>query len=545
VRLTGDKRLATLLAWAAGLACLLALAQRFRFGTDATDETFSIALPYRFVLGDRPFVDEISIQQTAGIVLYPFVWIFVKVTGGTTGLVLFVRAVHLLVFKGAAALSVHAAARRWLRHPSSAVAVSFVPFAYVPHSIPNVGYNVIGMSLLTAGTFLAAAGVAEPDARARTRLFFLAGLAEGIMSFAYPPMVAAALLSAPLVLALAPRRLASTLAFVAGGVAALGVIAPALAFGGVAGVRRSLNWGVHAGVTASSVHVKQLYEALRLTLPSFEVYALVALLAAGILRSRLLVAVVVSAVTLAFAYWFRDDSANAYGAIRTVTYTGLLGPAMILVARPDGAVARGVALVALPAFAAGAAAAYVSTQGVDAASLGLQASMVLFAVLAARALERAGADRTFAMLPAVALMAVLVTRAYDFVYRDAPLVALTETVPSGPFKGIRTTPDRAQLYAELLQITKAYDDPEGRLLVLYEWPGLYLFSRMRPSAHCVWQEYFGDQDGLLAYWRRYPKGKGIVVRVKGTPSGKIDGLVAPESRKIKETRHLVVYRDDG
>lgn len=536
-------RVPSLIAWGLGLLCLLAIANRFRMGTDLTDETFSIALPYRFVLGDRPFVDEISIQQTAGIILFPFVWLYVKITGGTTGIVLFVRAVHLLLFKGAAAVSVHEAARRWLKHRSTAIAVSFVPFAFVPHSIPNVGYNVIGMSLLTAGTFLMAAGVAEPDDRVRMRCFFLGGCALGIMSFAYPPMVVAPLLATPLVLILAQRRLSSSLALAAGGVTVLVAVLPSLAFGGIAGVRRSLAWGVHANATATSDKLREVAVRIWDGTPSFFVYAAAAVFVAWVIRSRLLVALVLPAVTLAIGFYYRDEAATSRCAIHTVMYAGILAPLALVLARPDRAVLGGSALVLVPSFAAAFAASMISTQQVDASSLAFQTPMVLFALLAARALERAGADRTYAMFPGFALIVVLVSRNYDYVYRDAPLAQLTDKVPSGPFKGIYTTRDRARMFAELQQITRTYDRPEGRILFMYESPGLYLFSKMPPAAHSVWQEFYGDQQGLLEYWRRYPKGQGIVVRIKGVPAGVIDPELTIPGRREVETPHFIVYRD--
>ena len=68
----GAGRLPTLLAVLVGLVVVGFVWNRYLYGTELTDESFSIALPYRFVLGDRPFVEEVSIQQTSGILLLPF-----------------------------------------------------------------------------------------------------------------------------------------------------------------------------------------------------------------------------------------------------------------------------------------------------------------------------------------------------------------------------------------------------------------------------------------------------------------------------------------
>lgn len=101
-------RFATVVVVLCGVFALGALVHRLRFSADLSDEAFSIALPYRFALGDRPFIDEVSTAQTAGLLLLPFVWLFVKLTGGSAGIVLFVRFVHLFI-KAIAAMAVHSA----------------------------------------------------------------------------------------------------------------------------------------------------------------------------------------------------------------------------------------------------------------------------------------------------------------------------------------------------------------------------------------------------------------------------------------------------
>jgi hypothetical protein len=99
------------------------------------------------------------------------------------------------------------------------------------------------------------------------------------------------------------------------------------------------------------------------------------------------------------------------------------------------------------------------------------------------------------------------------------------------------------MFAELKDITRRFDQRGGRILFLWEAPGFYLFSRMKPSAHSVWEAPFGDLDGLLAYWQAYPKGRGIVVRQRGTRPTKADPIVAPPERVVLETPHFIVYAD--
>ena len=73
---SGRRRFAPppLLATAAVAVALVALAftwRRLFLGTDLSDEGFYVAVPYRLALGARPFVDEMSILQTAEFFVYP------------------------------------------------------------------------------------------------------------------------------------------------------------------------------------------------------------------------------------------------------------------------------------------------------------------------------------------------------------------------------------------------------------------------------------------------------------------------------------------
>ena len=43
------------------------------FTVEFTDSAYSVALPYSFSLGHRPLVDELAVQQLAGLMLQPFI----------------------------------------------------------------------------------------------------------------------------------------------------------------------------------------------------------------------------------------------------------------------------------------------------------------------------------------------------------------------------------------------------------------------------------------------------------------------------------------
>src|SRR5207253_156921 len=93
-------RAVTAVAALTALLVLVGMWFRVHYGVDFTDEAFYLVMPLRFVLGDRPFVDELNVAQTAGVVAWPFVGTFYKLTGGTAGIVLAARVMLLAIQSG-------------------------------------------------------------------------------------------------------------------------------------------------------------------------------------------------------------------------------------------------------------------------------------------------------------------------------------------------------------------------------------------------------------------------------------------------------------
>ena len=52
---------------------------RLHRGADLVDEAYFVLVPWRWTLGDRPFVDEQNLSQSAGLLAYPFVKLFALV----------------------------------------------------------------------------------------------------------------------------------------------------------------------------------------------------------------------------------------------------------------------------------------------------------------------------------------------------------------------------------------------------------------------------------------------------------------------------------
>lgn len=73
------------------------LLYRITLHADVADEIMNLSISYRIVLGDIPFYHIQEVYQTGAIFTVPFVWLFVKLTGGTTGIILYSRVVYIVV----------------------------------------------------------------------------------------------------------------------------------------------------------------------------------------------------------------------------------------------------------------------------------------------------------------------------------------------------------------------------------------------------------------------------------------------------------------
>ncbi|HMK91459.1 MAG TPA: hypothetical protein VK576_00520, partial [Thermoleophilia bacterium] len=183
------RQVLTALAALAVVAAVAALAVRIRLGIDLRDESFYVASPLRWVFGDRPLIDEMSLLQLAGLLVYPAAKAFVWLTGGTHGYVLYMRVVYL-AFCVLVSVCVALALGRLVRR-QYAVMIALVYVTYVIITYTQVSYDTLGAGFLTIGVALGVpivCGRAAPTGRRRL-LALGAGLAHGLACVAYPTMV--------------------------------------------------------------------------------------------------------------------------------------------------------------------------------------------------------------------------------------------------------------------------------------------------------------------------------------------------------------------
>lgn len=571
-RKAGDR--AGLAAWARELvprfdellaAVLVAYAfvatyRRLSYGVDPADEAFALAITQRFSLGDRPYIDEFNLRQTAGLLTTPIYWAYLKVTGSSTdGIVYFMRLVYLVV-QCFVAWSVYAFAVR--RVPRSfAMIAAAMPLSFIPFGMPVANYNGLGALLLTSGVFTVLRALLDDQRRSA---MVLAGVCNGLACIAYPPLavpvtlIAASTLLLPSAPSDARPRWRRTLDF-AIGIAIVGIPFMLVLAPGLPGLKKALEYESMTtrartldkvkGVLAS---VNQLSPASPSTLTTVAVAGLIAA------RSMALRKAVFAFLVLFMAYYWSDvlwdTRAQVPANLLTLhlsIYLGLLA-GLFLAFAPRGRVMSTLAFAGwAPSVLAGLMMATASDNiGCMNGGLGLFAASVLAMVAAPLGIERPGAPLgVLQRTCAVAIMAMLPLAALSVnagsTYSDGAIVPEMPRVQVGPFRGLRGTPQKVARMEELTRELRTVVRPGENMLSYYDFPGAYLVVPTRPGLQTVWTDRRARLGPMLPYWNTHRTGNGIVLVITGNSgvSPELEALVEVPERLLKDRGWFKVYRE--
>ncbi len=527
------------------LVVLVLMYQRLRLAVDFTDESFSTALAYRFALGDRPFIDEVNSAQTAGILLWPFVWTYLKIVGSSSGLMLFTRLVFLAFKLGTGGI-VLATIRRHLAWPLALV-TALAAVVFVPHSIPNVGYNVLGSGLQMVGGFLAVRSYGETRQR---RALFWSGVCNGLAIVAYPPLLVPAVVLGIVLFVTRTSTTRELGEFILGG-AIIGLcMMPLLVAAGSANLHAMLELGGRLTPRPSS----KIYD-LALSFWAHSPVSMWLLPGLGVLIAALKLrpawsvwALPILVAGLAFSF-----PLNISSTLNMTVYAGFFAP-LFLVVLWDLPFCRALFYVVwIPSFVSGFITAFTSSNGEQNGGIGLHAGAMVFIVFEAIAVARlwreanpeARYESPVLMLGPIVLVLSMLAQFSFSVYRDDPTPALTVRVPSGPYKGLYTTAAKVRESAEIEQIFQRYGNPDGTVVALWEMPGAYLFSKMRPGLDTVWPAATSDQDALVRYYRAHMNGKGFAIHfgAPGKTTMPIEQLLETRGRPLEAGAKVQVTGD--
>jgi len=543
-------------AIASAAAAVVSTWQRLFLGTGLQEESFCIVVPWRWALGDTPFVNEQNLAQISSLLDYPFVKLFGIVRDyDVTGLVLYTRHLYLLMMLGVAA-AVFLVLRRVVRW-ELALPVACVYVSFIFLGTPQLSHNTMGVAFLTLGAALGSWVVLE----GRGRVWALAsGAAYGFAVVAYPTLLFIVPFYAVFLAFALGRRavgMVAELAFsqppdpegpptgpaawralgawVLGGAGVLLPIGLVIVSFGLRDLQRC--WAYTMGVARSTDQLGGAAKAYEVALGFWRFYwsrpyLIVAALLIFILYRRWPMPGRVLLVTLPLALWLAGQRSMLDAAGFVLVYAALAPYLFLFVPRSRReAGAKLLLWIWAPSMIAGAMTAFTSAAGYLNAPVGFTPALMVSGVFLAWALEAvtspeplvssAASSGRLPWLALVVLVTVVgVTVVCQFQQRDVAYGESTSRLDSGPWWGIKVTPERRRLMDGFAADLNEQALPEDKLLVMFEGSGYYLYWNGEIAANSYWIGPDAETGQLrqttISYYRRHRIVPTLVVRLIST-----------------------------
>ena len=492
-------------------ASLLFTWSRLFVGMDLKDESYYVVLPWRWVLGERPFAHEQTLFQMPALVEYPFLKLFGLLRGNDpTGVVLYARHLYLLLMIGVA-VAAFLLLRRLVRW-QLALVIACASMTYVFWATPQLSYDTMALAFLTLGVVFGA----WVTVLGKGRGYALAsGAAFGLAVVAYPTLLFVMPFFAVLLVLAHGRRATAVLAqgafadppdpggpptghsawralsaWAAGGALVLVPIGALLVSFGLGNVKRS--W---QSTVAGAHSVGQLGGASKAVAVAHGIWSFVTwqpfVLALALLiyllyrhwprLGRALLAGIPVMLWAAAQHIFLDAAGYVLAYALLAPYLFLLVPRE---KRETGA--KLLIWAWASALVAGVMTSYTSAVGYVNSVVGLAPAVIVSGLFLAWALEavttpetavgaRRGRVPWLALVVLVAVVGVTISFQFEFQQHEVPYSALTSRFDSGPWWGIKVTPERRAEVDSLAAGLRATTRPGDKLLILQVTPGYYLF----------------------------------------------------------------------
>lgn len=510
---------------ALALVCVIATAWRLPYGVDLGDEALNVAIPYRFVLGDRPYVDEINPTQSAAFFSYPFVKLFVEARGGTEGLVLFLRAVWFALTIGLA-FGIFAALRARFGVAQASLA-GLLAIVWLPLGSATLSYNTFASGLFVLGVFF---GVRPLLAESKARCFAFAGIAHGASAVAIQSyaLSGAAFILLVVTLVAKPRRTRAAGLYLLGALVVPALVSPLL----LQITSRTIEFA-RGHIVQGHASLAERAGILLVTLvdhlprPGWMLASAVLFLGGRRLRVRWVALAALASMPLLGWQMLAHQSSLLH-----VTWTSLLAPVLFWPLRREPA-ARVLFLgVWAPSACAAVIAALTSSNGIVAAGMGFFPGAIATALLAARNVRDIATwspSSRGAPWLAIAWWAALIgTMLVDQRHpkNDDPIEELSARIEEGPFAGVVTTPEKKAWIENLGRDVRTIARPEARVAFVTNCPAGYLMSTMRPASRSLWPVHCWPEpdwdcvETLGEDLQHYGANGVVVVRVQGLFHGR-------------------------
>lgn len=503
-------------------------AVRSLYGFDWSDETYYVALPYRFLLGDAPFTNAWDLHQLAAFFTVPLLRLYLAVSGSADGSILFFRLSYVL-FTFVTSIFAYCTLRKRFSYASS-LTVSALLLVFAHFAIGSFSYDT--QVILFAA--LSVLFLIRADTCRRNRInLVLAGLFYAFAVQSYPQFVVSVPLAALFFWfqsrrsRLAGMRRGSPIWFAAGVGAAILLFFSFLLAYGVSPRDLITNIPYFFMEPAHQYAESRLRLFLNYGHTLLVVFGYVAYLVVGVTAAALFVRLQKNETLKVRLRRYLTPCVlvcGLLGIVRILTYGRVEAPAVMnFLAMPLAIIYPALYLLEVPEqrsphapllFGFGLSLSLAihllsSNMLIRASSFPMIlcsfASILSLPGLEAPKLRRPRCTPVLSFLLCAALALSVTSYRIIAVYRDDTLPNLDTVIADGPLSGIRTTVEKANVYASILADVQKNVPETGTILFSYVFPFGYLMTDLRPAAPSVWSADFNVDERLGIYYKLHPE----------------------------------------
>lgn len=503
------------------LSCFVVVATffRLRFGVDFTDEAFALAIPYRFLLGDKPFVDDWTLNQTVGLFLYPMVRAYRAATGGIEGLILFSRYIYFALSASLAAVAYFTFRSQLGWALALLIAASYL--AFIPFQIPNLNYYSLGVGLYSAGILFALPSVLSEE---KNKKPLVCGVLHGFAAIAHPALSLAVLFYLACLSAKEFRRLA--LPYFIGVIV---VATPALIYfaGNFSAVHHVFLFTLNKYSVSpeyrlgSQIFFRYMGQLLYTGITPLLVISSWLLLPLLRRRAMIVILPLMTIATHLVAMMHLPVVIDGIGRHFYLLYLALVAPCLLFFlflrsSKEEFNFAKSLfAFVWVPSVFAGLVLSAVSNNGlvlVGVAGLPAITTGVVFLWLV---VGPTGNRELIAPFSFASLTLVILLLFQLFPHKNGRIENLDSQVEEGPYKGLYTTRFKREYLKKISYDLKMVAKPDRHVLFYFQFPAGYLLSEMKPSTPSLWTTCIrADRSECIEYYKRRMKVGDVVVRMR-------------------------------
>lgn len=488
---------------------------RLTYEVITSDESFWVATGYRFIKGNTPFGDMLEPTAGTAYIMFPFLLIRSWFIEGADGLVLYMRVCYLIL-NCICSIIVYIYIKQTINKKYAfflcQILIFFAPFQT---------YNFYYGSLAALFMQLAICLTLLTNYKNNCFYCFFSGISMAITVIVYPTMfICAFIMLLFIITTIHPtNKVRAILLYVLGGVSiALFILMHVVISYGfldmLQNVKNILFYGRESSLTEGNISNRLIETILYWKYP-FKAYGikftvvfvtmyLTALFNKTKIISRCLIPFYIIESVYLSSYIFRDENSLTMNFIFTIV---LIGPLSLFLAIDKKVMIKKLltewctSLMIFFVVALSSGGGYSNSR----AELAFAAVVSIKLVLESINKNENVINSIEKYLIITLIISGEIFLFYRSTYKSDNCQFLTEKMNSGPYMGIKTTPERKEYLEELQCVLKEVEEKDETVMILYHCCYAYLMVDMLPKIPSTWgcidYEYYGfdNQDIIIKY----------------------------------------------